>query len=78
MENKLDLWTSFTSVESNNNSSNDITTQPKQQSSGQRKNAPVKHMPGETIDQYIERAFENIRINLETVVTDNRRPVEED
>jgi len=78
MENKLDLWASFTSVENNDNSSNDITTQPKHESSGQRKNAPIKQMPGETIDQYIERAFENIRMNLETIVPDNRRQIEED
>jgi hypothetical protein len=78
MENKLDLWASFTSDESKDNTTNDTITQPKQQSSGERKNAPVKQMPGESIDSYIERAFESMRMKLESVVSDNRKPIEED
>ena len=42
MENKLDLWASFKSVESNDSSSNDTTIQSNTESSGERKNAPYK------------------------------------
>jgi hypothetical protein len=61
MENKLDLWASFKSVESNDSSSNDTTIQSNTESSGERKNAPIKQMVGETIDEYIDRAFANMK-----------------
>ena len=61
MENKLDLWASFKSVESNDSSSNDTTIQPNTESSGEPKRGPIKQMAGETIDEYIERAFANMK-----------------
>lgn len=61
MENKLDLWASFKSVESNDSSSNDTTIQSNTESSGERKRGPIKQMAGETIDEYIDRAFANMK-----------------
>ena len=61
MENKLDLWTTFKSVESNDSSSNDTTIQSNTESSGERKRGPIKQMAGETIDEYIDRAFANMK-----------------
>lgn len=78
MKNNLDLWASFTSDESNDNTPNDTITQPKHETPGERRFTPLKQMPGESIDSYIERAFESIAIKLENRISDNRRPIEED